>query len=48
MNKVAEEINEMLQEKSKVTISELTNLYELPSEFLNQVFFIFKVIILNI
>ena len=41
MNKVAEEINEMLQEKSKVTISELTNLYELPSDFLNQVFLFF-------
>lgn len=37
MNKVAEEINELLQEKCRVTISELTNLYDLPTSFILQV-----------
>ena len=37
MNKVAEEINEMLQEKGSVNVSELTNLYELPNDFIQQV-----------
>ena len=37
MNKIAEEINELLQEKCRVTISELTNLYDLPTAFILQV-----------
>ncbi len=31
MNKIAEEINELLQEKESVSVSELTNIYELFS-----------------
>ncbi len=42
MNKISEEINEVLQEKGSFSIDELTNTYELPSEFIQQVFiFIF-------
>ena len=37
MNKISEEINELLQEKGSVSISELTNSYELPSDFIQQV-----------
>lgn len=37
MNKIAEEINEILQEKSRITISELTNLYELPTAFMIEI-----------
>lgn len=37
MNKMAENINEMLHEKGSVSLTELTNLYELPSDFINQV-----------
>lgn len=37
MNKLAEEINEALQEKSRLTISELTTLYELPTAFMLEV-----------
>jgi hypothetical protein len=40
MNKISEEINELLQEKGSVTISELTNSYELPTDFMQQVFII--------
>ncbi len=36
MNKMAEEINELLQERESVSISELTNVYELPAEFIHQ------------
>ena len=39
MNKICEEINELLQEKGSVTIAELTNNYELPSEFIQQASF---------
>ena len=39
MNKVSEEINELLQEKGSVSIAELTNAYELPNEFIQQVIF---------
>ena len=37
MNKISEEINETLQEKGHVSIAELTNNYELPTEFIQQV-----------
>ena len=37
MNKISEEINELLQEKGSVSIAELTNSYELPGEFIQQV-----------
>jgi hypothetical protein len=37
MNKLAEEINEMLQEKCRITISELTTFYELPTSFMLQI-----------
>jgi hypothetical protein len=37
MNKISEEINELLKEKGTISISELTNTYELPSEFMQQV-----------
>lgn len=37
MNKISEEINEILQEKGHVSIAELTNNYELPTEFIQQV-----------
>lgn len=37
MNKISEEINEMLQDKGNISISELTNLYELPADFIQQV-----------
>ena len=39
MNKISEEINELLQEKGSVSIAELTNNYELPSEFIQQASF---------
>lgn len=38
MNRMAENINEMLHEKGSVSLTELTNLYELPSDFINQVY----------
>ena len=37
MNKVAEEINEMIHDRGSITLSELTNLYELPTDFIQQV-----------
>ena len=37
MNKISEEINELLSEKGSVSISELTNIYNLPTDFLQQV-----------
>lgn len=37
MNKISEEINEMLHEKGNISISELTNYYELPADFIHQV-----------
>ena len=37
MNKISEEINELLKEKGSVSISELTNAYELPTDFMQQV-----------
>lgn len=37
MNKISEEINELLKEKGSVSISELTNIYSLPADFLYQV-----------
>ena len=37
MSKMAEEINEMLQERESVSVSELTNAYELPADFIHQV-----------
>ena len=37
MNKMAEEVNELLQEKESVSVAELTNIYELPSDFIQQV-----------
>jgi len=43
MNKISEEINELLQEKGSVSIAELTNNYELPSEFIQQASFFFLI-----
>lgn len=37
MNKIAQEINEMLQERSRITIAELTTVYDLPRDFLLEV-----------
>ena len=37
LNKMAEEINELLQERESVSLSELTNFYELPADFIHQV-----------
>jgi hypothetical protein len=39
MNKISEEINEKLQEKGSVSIAELTNMIELPADFIQQVNF---------
>lgn len=39
MNKISEEINELLQERGSVSVSELTNLYNLPADFIQQVIF---------
>jgi len=39
MNKISEETNEKLQEKGSVSIAELTNLFELPADFIQQVTF---------
>lgn len=37
MNKMAEEINETLQERESISVAELTNIYELPTDFIQQV-----------
>ncbi|RNA34867.1 E3 UFM1- ligase 1 [Brachionus plicatilis] len=37
MNKISEEINELLKEKGSVSVAELTNVYSLPADFLNQI-----------
>jgi predicted house-cleaning noncanonical NTP pyrophosphatase (MazG superfamily) len=37
MNKLAEEVNELLHDKESLELSELTSLYELPGEFVQQV-----------
>jgi hypothetical protein len=37
MNRIAEEINESLSEKGSISMSELTNVYELPADFLTEV-----------
>lgn len=42
MNKISEEINEKLQEKGSVSIAELTNLFELPADFIQQVKFVIQ------
>jgi E3 UFM1-protein ligase 1 len=42
MNKISEEINDILQEKGNILISDLSNQYELPIEFFTQVLFLFK------
>ena len=47
MNKISEEINELLQEKGSVTLSELTNSYELPTDFMQQVYLILYITKLN-
>ena len=39
MNKISEEINELLQERGSISLAELTNSYELPSDFIQQVFY---------
>ena len=46
MNKISEEINEILQEKGNIAISELTNTYELPTDFIQQVKNFSKIIII--
>lgn len=37
MNKISEEINDLLQEKGNLLVSDLSNQYELPIEFFTQV-----------
>ncbi|CAF0946717.1 unnamed protein product [Brachionus calyciflorus] len=37
MNKISEEINELLNERGSVSISELTNIYNLPTDYLQQI-----------
>lgn len=37
MNKISEEINQVLHEKGNISLSELTNFYELPADFIHQV-----------
>jgi hypothetical protein len=38
MNKMAEEVNELLHDRQSLNVAELTNLYELPGDFVQQVF----------
>ena len=37
MNKIAQEINEMLQERSRITVAELTTVYDLPRDFMLEI-----------
>jgi hypothetical protein len=37
MNKMAEEVNELLHDRESLELSELTTLYELPGEFIQEV-----------
>lgn len=37
MDRLAEEVNDKLQEKGHVTIPELTKVYDLPADFLTKV-----------
>ena len=37
MNKMAEEVNDLLQDRESLELSELTSLYELPGEFVQQI-----------
>lgn len=39
LDRLAEEVNDKLQESGQVTISELCKTYDLPGNFLTQVFF---------
>eukprot|EP00069_Balaena_mysticetus_P002738 bmy_16280T0 len=39
LDRLAEEVNDKLQESGQVTISELCKAYDLPGNFLTQVFF---------
>jgi hypothetical protein len=41
MNKMAEEVNELLHDRESLELSELTSLYELPGDFIQQVSFRF-------
>lgn len=41
MNHISEEINQVLHEKGNISISEITNFYELPADFIQQVIFYF-------
>ena len=41
MNQISEEINQVLHEKGNISISEITNYYELPADFIQQVIFYF-------
>lgn len=40
LDRLAEEVNDKLQESGQVTISELCKTYDLPGNFLTQVFFL--------
>ena len=37
LDKIAEEVNDKLQDQGHVTIPELTKLYDLPADFLSEV-----------
>lgn len=41
MNHISEEINQVLHEKGNISISEITNYYELPADFIHQVIYYF-------
>ena len=45
MDRLAEEVNDKLQESGQVTIAELCKTYDLPGNFLTQVFFFLNGII---
>lgn len=44
LDRLAEEVNDKLQENGQVTISELCKTYDLPGNFLTQVFFLNSII----
>lgn len=37
LDRLAEEVNDKLQEQGHITIAELTKLYDLPADFLSEV-----------
>jgi hypothetical protein len=46
LDRLAEEVNDKLQESGQVTISELCKTYDLPGNFLTQVFFLNSIVCL--